>query len=592
MLPVNQLTDPPGAAVAVPAIAASERLCDRLRLQAVRTPDEPACVVLDRAGQETSRTTYGELDLRARAAAAALQRRAEPGERALLAFPAGVDFLAGLFGCAYAGIIAVPVPYPGEGARIGAARLTGIVADATASLALTTEEIAGRPGEYGLDGVHPIAVAQVPPGLAAEFSDPGPRPGIPAFLQYTSGSTSEPKGAQISHRNALASLADIATTIPLDVPDDETLCCVSWLPLFHDMGLAQALMPIIRGGLIVLAAPMSFLLKPASWLTAITRYRAQMSTAPNFAYDLCARLVTDEQKRGIDLSCWRFALNGSEPVRSDTLDRFARAFAGCGFDPAAYVPCYGMAESTFYVSGSRESAGAVTVSVPALEREAVARPPAAGEPGRQVVSCGPVAAAIDARIVDPATGEERPPGRVGEIWVAGGNVAGGYWRRPDERFEARLADGSASSYLRTGDLGFRRGGELYVLGRRDDVIVLDGRNHYPQDIELTVQHSHDALAAGRVAAFGYQCDGRTAVAVVAETATRVRAAVPGTPPVPGQLGRAEVMQRIKAAVSAEHQIRVSQVVLLRPAGLPRTTSGKVRRARCRELFLAGELKTW
>jgi acyl-CoA synthetase (AMP-forming)/AMP-acid ligase II len=592
MTPVDQLAGPSGSAAAVSAIAASERLCDLLRLHAERIPGESACVVLDRAGQETSRTTYGELDLRARAVAATLQRRAEPGERALLATTVGVDFLAGLFGCAYAGIIAVPVPCPGQGARIGVARLTGIVADATASLVLTTEEIAARPAEYGLDGVHPIALAQVPPALAAEFSDPGPQPGTAAFLQYTSGSTSEPKGARISHRNALASLADVVTALPLDVPGGEKLRSVSWLPLFHDMGLAQALVPMTRGGLIVLAAPTSFLLKPAFWLTAITRYRAHLSTAPNFAYDLCARLVTDEQKRDIDLSSWRFALNGSEPVRADTLDRFARAFAGCGFDPASYVPCYGMAESTFFVSGTRGAAAAVTVSVPALEREAVARPPVAGEPGRQVVSCGPAAPAVDARIVDPATCEECPPGRVGEIWVAGDNVAGGYWQRRDERFGARLAGGPASSFLRTGDMGFRRNGELYVLGRRDDVIVLDGRNHYPQDIELTAQRSHDALAPGRLAAFGYQSGGQTAVAVVAETATRVRVAVRGAPPAPGQADPAEIIQRIRAAVSAEHQIRVDQVVLLRPAGLPRTTSGKVRRARCRELLLAGHLKTW
>lgn len=574
----------------ISAAGPPERLSDLLRRQAKRYPHKSACVVLDRHGQVSSTTTYSQLDQRARAVAAAMQRSAVPGERALLAFTTGVDFLVGLFACAYAGIIAVPVPSPGKGATGGEARLAGIIKDAAPSLVLTTPEIAGRPDEYGLGATRPVAVAQVPAALAAQFQDPGQGPDTPAFFQYTSGSTSDPKGVQISHRNALANLVDIATMLP--PPDGQTLRTVSWLPIFHDMGLAQVLYTVFRGGLIVLISPTSFLLRPVMWLETITRYRAHMSTAPNFGYDLCARRVTEEQLRELDLSAWRFALNGSEPVRADTLEFFADTFAAAGFDSAAYVPCYGLAEGTFYVSGRRGASGHLTVSVPALERESVVRAPAGDEPGRQVVSCGPVAAAVDLRIVDPATCLECLPGRVGEIWVTGDSVSCGYWRRPNERFEAKLADGPAGPFLRTGDLGFCRDGELYVLGRLDDVIVLDGRNHYPQDIELTAQQSHQALAAGRVAAFGYPRDDRTAVAIVVETAKRVRVAAAGLAAEPGQLDAADVVRAVRAAVSAEHQIRVTQVILLRPAGLPRTTSGKVQRSRCRELFLADGLKTW
>ena len=567
-----------------------ELLSDLLRLQATLRPLEPACVVLDRHGRASSRTTYGELDRRARAVAAGMQRSAGSGERALLAFTTGVDFLVGLFACAYAGIVAVPVPSPGKGAAGGGVRLAGIIKDATPSLVLTTPEIADRPDEYGLNATRPVAVARVPTELADQFTDPGHGTDSAAFFQYTSGSTGEPKGVQVSHRNALANLVDIGTMLP--PPDGERLRTVSWLPIFHDMGLAQVLYSVFRGGLIVLISPTSFLLRPVLWLETITRYRAHMSTAPNFGYDLCARRVDEEQRRDLDLSSWRFALNGSEPVRADTLDLFASTFAAAGFDSASYVPCYGLAEGTFYISGGRGASGHLTLSVPALERESLVRAPGAGEPGRQVVSCGPVAAAVDLRIVDPARHQECPPGRVGEIWIAGDSVSRGYWQRADGRFGARLVDGSAGPFLRTGDLGFCRDGELYVLGRLDDVIVLDGRNHYPQDIELTVQQSHEALAAGRVAAFGYSRGGGTAVAVVAETAKRVRVAAPGLAAEPGQLDAADVVRAVRAAVSAEHQIRVAQVVLLRPAGLPRTTSGKVQRRRCRQLFLADGLKVW
>ena len=588
----DRLRNQPSKTSLITSDGTCTRLCDLLSQQASRYPAEPACVLLDARGHVTERASYGELDRRARAVAAFLQRRATAGDRALLALPNGVDFLVALFACAYAGIVAVPVPAFGEGLGNGAARLASVIQDAAPAIVLTQADVAARPGEHGLSGSYPVVVGQVSAELAGQFHDPAQGLDALALLQYTSGSTSEPKGVQISHRNLLANLTDLYLTLPLSLAPGDRLRIASWLPLFHDMGLAQVLLPVVTGGMVALTSPMSFLLRPVSWLEAITRYKAHMATAPNFAYDLCARRCTEQEMRELDLSGWRFALNGSEPVRGGTLDRFARTFAGAGFDPAAYVPCYGLAEATVYVSGARGAAERITVSIPGLQRESVARAPDGEEPGREIVSCGPVAEGLDLRIVDPGSCRECPPGGVGEVWLAGDSVSCGYWRRPDERFEGCLADGSAGPFLRTGDLAGRLGGQLYVLGRLDDVIVLDGRNHYPQDIEFTAQQSHPALAAGRVAAFGYSRDEQTQVAVVAETARRIRIAAPGAAAGPDQLDGGDVVRAVRSAVSAEHQIRVAEVVLLRPAGLPRTTSGKVRRKQCRELFLAGGLKTW
>lgn len=575
--------------------AACRRLSDLLRLQAERQPDEVVCVVLDRAGREASRTTYGQLDRWARSVGAVLQDHAAPGDRALLAFPTCVDFLAALFGCAYAGIVAVPVPPPGEGAAASQIRMAGIIDDAKPAIVLTTPEIACQPDEYGVAGVRAVAVADLPCELAGQLEETGQDPENPAFIQYTSGSTSEPKGVAVSHRNVLANLADIGNTVPVTAPEGDRLRCVSWLPLFHDMGLVQVLFPIALGGMTVLISPAWFMVRPTLWLEAITRYSGHIATSPNFGYDLCSQRVPAEKVRDLDLSQWRFALNGSEPVHAETLELFARTFAPARFDPAAFTPCYGLAEGTFFVSGARGATGHVAVSVPALERESAVRPPAAGEPARRIVSCGPVSATLDVTIVDPATSRECGTGKAGEIWVAGDSVSAGYWRRTGGPFGARLADGPPKPYLRTSDLGFLYEGELYVLGRLDDVIVLRGRNYYPQDIELTAQRSHPALEPGRVAAFSYQRGEETVVAVAAETSRRVRIAAPhtaGEGPARGQIDGTEVVQAVRAAVSADHQIHVERVVLLHAAGLPRTTSGKVRRRRCRELFLADELKAW
>jgi acyl-CoA synthetase (AMP-forming)/AMP-acid ligase II len=577
-----------------------ERLPDLLALQARLHPGELACAMLDRTGQETESMTYGDLDRMARAAAAHLLRAAGPGERVLLMLPTCLDFVVGLFACGYAGMVAVPVPYPGTSAASAVARLDGITKDAETGLAITTQDIADQPDRYGLRTVRALALAGIPAEIAGQYRDPGHGADALAILQYTSGSTSDPKGVQITHRNIIANLTEMEASYLPRLPADVRLCQVSWLPLFHDMGVGQVLVSVFRGGSVILMPPTAFMLRPALWLETITRFGAHMSCAPNFAYDLCARQVTGDQIAGLDLSSWQVALNGAEPVRADTLERFAGKFRPAGFNPASLMPAYGLAEATVYVSGKPGANGHLTISAPAVEQDGVIRPPRDAERSRRVVSCGPVSAGFDLRIVDPQTHRECLPDQVGEIWLAGESVSPGYWRRPGDRLSGRLADapppGDAPErrFLRTGDLGFWRDGELYVLGRHDDVIVMDGRNHYPQDIELTVQESHHALAAGRAAAFAVESDGGIAIAVAVETGAKVRladqaaAGTATTTPV----DRTEVIRAIRAAVSIEHQIGVAQVILLRPGGLPRTTSGKVQRKRCRDLLLAGGLNTW
>jgi acyl-CoA synthetase (AMP-forming)/AMP-acid ligase II len=588
-------------ATAADLVSRCERLPDLLAAQARLRPRDLACVVLDRAGQETESVSYDDLDRRARAAAAHLLSGAGPGDRVLLMLPNCLDFVVGLFACGYAGMMAIPVPYPGTSAASAVSRLDGITSDAEPSLAITTADIAGRPERYGLRTVRAVALAGIPGELASEYRDPGTDADAVAVLQYTSGSTSAPKGVQVTHRNFAANLAQQEATYLPRLAAGDRWCMVSWLPLFHDMGLAQVVTSVFRGGPLILMPPTAFMLRPALWLETITRFGAQMTCAPNFAYDVCAQRVTADQLAGLDLSTWQVALNGAEPVRADTLERFVRKFRAVGFDPAAFMPSYGLAEATVYVSGKAGANGQLTISAPAVEQDGVIRPPDEAEQSRQVVSCGPVAAGFDLRIVDPRTHRECPPDRVGEIWLAGDSVSPGYWRRPDDRLSGRLADAvppdavPGQRFLRTGDLGFCRDGELYVLGRHDDVIVMDGRNHYPQDIELTVQESHHALASGRAAAFAIESGGGTAIAVAVETGAKVRIAdqaASGAATTPAPVDRTEVIRAIRAAVSIEHQIGVARVILLKPGGLPRTTSGKVQRKRCRDLLQAGELSTW
>jgi amino acid adenylation domain-containing protein len=526
---------------------------------------------------EEQHLTYAALDQRASAVAAGLQRLGAEGERVLLLYPPGLDYIVGFLGCLYAGATAVPV-YPPRPNR-PMPRLLAIRASAQAKFALAPGALVPRVGAQLGPEVRTAPLEELETGgswLNEEVTED-----TPAFLQYTSGSTAEPKGVVLDHRNLLHNLHLIGDGFSL-TPRDRA---VFWLPPYHDMGLIGGILePLYADYPVVLMAPVSFLQRPLRWLQAISRTRATVSGGPNFAYELCAAQVSEEQKRELDLSSWQVAFNGAEPVRAATLDRFADAFAGCGFRREAFMPCYGLAEATLLVSTGPRSSGAAVrrFDTGELERHRVLE---TGADGRTLVGCGTRQPGHEIAIVD-ASGTPSAPGEVGEIWVRGPSVARGYWNRPEitaATFGAKLAhpgEIDQGPYLRTGDLGFLSGGELFVTGRLKDLLILRGRNHYPQDLEASVETSHAALRSGHGAAFAVEVDGEERLVVVQEVERTRRH---------GDLS--EVVTAIRGALAEEHEVQAHAVALLPPGALPKTSSGKVQRQATKAAFLAGSLDT-
>lgn len=532
--------------------------------------------------------TYGDLDRRARAIAALLHRLGAGGERVLLVYPPGLEFICAWFGCAYAGAVAV-VAYPPHPARMPLflSRTSAIADDARPVAALTTTPI--------LEELP--APATLPPGLRAlrwsvtdtelepppeESSDPPADGDGLAFLQYTSGSTTAPRGVMITHDNLMHNLRAIQDSFWRSSDAGS----VSWLPPYHDMGLIGGILgPLYVGSPVTLLPPLAFVQRPRRWLQAITRFKAAVSGGPNFAYDLCVRQLTPERCAGLDLSSWRVAFNGAEPVNAGTLREFAARFAPYGFRPDAFKPCYGLAESTLLVSSSATTTPPRVESVRQgdLERHRIVPCAADAEDARTLVSCGhPAATTI---IVDPESLQICAAGRVGEIWVSGRSVAPGYWNQPEETertFRACPADtrDAEGPFLRTGDLGFLLEHELFVTGRLKDLIIVDGANHYPQDIERTVGGCHPALDATDCAAFSLDGSEGERLIVVAG----VRGA--------SRLALDELRRAIRAAVSEQHDLRIHDVVCVRRGGIPKTSSGKVQRRACRAAYLSGTLDMW
>ncbi|HEX2163967.1 MAG TPA: fatty acyl-AMP ligase, partial [Thermoanaerobaculia bacterium] len=548
---------------------------DVLRQRAGESPEREVFTWLDDAGAVGARLTWGELDERARAVAAALAQRVPAGERALLLFPPGLDFVVAFCGCLYAGVVAVPA-YPPRGER-SLPRLDAIAGDCRPAAVLTTAALADRVSGW-IAGGGPgsaatlLTIDDLGADAAAAWRRPAVGPDTLAFLQYTSGSTGVPKGVCVTHRNLLHN----EETIRRAFGQSADSVVVSWLPLYHDMGLiGGVLQPLYVGARCVLSSPAGFLRRPVSWLEAIARHGGTTSGGPNFAYELAARKVSDEEREGLDLSSWRVAFNGAEPVRPETLDRFARAFAGCGFRRSVLFPCYGLAEATLFVSGGAVGEGPAVGRFDAAALATHRARPAAD--GRPLAASGRPSAGQRVAIVDGEGGRELPAGEVGEIWVSGPSVAGGYWGRPEETervFAARLAGGEGP-FLRTGDLGFlapAAAGEepqLFVTGRVKDLVILRGRNVYPQDVEATVEAAHPALEAGGAAAFGVDDGGEERLVVACEVRRSVRRS--------GDELWDEVGAAVRQAVFEEHEAALHDLVLLRPGALPRTTSGKVRR---------------
>jgi acyl-CoA synthetase (AMP-forming)/AMP-acid ligase II len=545
------------------------------------------------------------LDRQARAIGALLPSYGTGGERALLLYPTGLEFIAAFLGCLYAGVVAVPVPPPNMAQpQRTLPRLRAITKDAQSSLALTTSSILSKIGSLfvqtpELQTIRWLTTDDIAGGLAQEWQDPGATGNSLALLQYTSGSTTTPRGVMVSHGNLIHNSEHINRAF--EVTADTV--SVTWLPAFHDMGLTNGIIqPLLRGRQCFLMPPQSFLQRPVRWLQAISRYGAAVSGGPNFAYELCVRRVTPEQRESLDLSSWYAAYNGAEPVRADTLKRFAAAFAGCGFRPRFFYPCYGLAEATLIVSGGllREEPILCTANVAALEHNRVVETADLLSNARTLVGCG--RAMLDSRIVivDPHSSLPCPPDVVGEIWVSGPAIAHGYWNRPEETertFQTHLADTGEGPFLRTGDLGFLRDGELFVTGRLKDLIIIDGRNVYPQDIELTVEQSHPAMRPGCCAAFSVDFDEdplAERLIVAAEVERRFQPVSHNGEPPAHSNGRPPldveaVVRAIRRTVAEAHDVRAHMVVLLRAGSIPRTPSGKVQRRVCKASFLNGTL---
>jgi acyl-CoA synthetase (AMP-forming)/AMP-acid ligase II/acyl carrier protein len=547
--------------------------------------DNTAFVFLADGEVEHERLTFIELYRRVAAAAEVLLERAAPGERAILLYPSGTDFIVAFLACLAARIVPVPVSAPHP--KTGLAALRAIALDSGATLLLSTSSLLSKyqpkmAADALLAQLDACDTSGFPVRPVRERMPDGARAEDVALLQYTSGSTGSPRGVVVTHANLIQNHRELEHGFGTD----SRSVIASWLPMFHDMGLGTVLHGPWLGVPCILMSPAAFLQKPVRWLRAISRYGATVSGGPDFAYDLCARRVIAEEKCELDLRSWRAAYDGSEPIRAEVVQRFIREFAACGFRPEVFHPVYGLAEATLMVSAKAplEPNAIVGFSRSGLARGEVAPPaPGDGERGVELVGCGNTWLDTRVAIVDPDTHGTLPDGKVGEIWVQGPSVTAGYWGKPEETratFEARTSDGQGP-FLRTGDLGSLHGGQLFITGRRKDLVIIRGKNHYPQDLEATASSCHPALEPQRAAAVALPREGGAGERLLVVQEVR-RTALAG-------LDAAQVFEALRSAIAREHGVSVDTAVLIAPATLPRTTSGKVRRRTCLLAYLDGSL---
>lgn len=570
----------------VPRWGDGATLVELLRQRALEQPNDRAYTFLIDGEEEGASITYEELDRCARALAVALDRRGAAGERALLVYPPGLEFVAAFFACLYAGVVAVPANPPHSNRQ--APRLDAILADAQAKYVLTTDAMRSRlehrTGTSLLESVDWLVSKEVDQNLATHWSELPAKSDTLAYLQYTSGSTSAPKGVMVNHGNVLHNLAC------LDRAFDHAAgsSFVTWLPHYHDMGLIYGILePVFKGFPCYVMPPTALVQQPLRWLRAISRYRATHSVAPNFAYEHCIRKARPEQLAGLDLTCWNVAINGAEPVRKATLERFIEMFEPYGFRRRAFSPGYGLAESSLMVTGTFKADLPCYLSVRSedLQKNLVIED-REGLPGVQtLVSSGYAVLGTRLAIVDPDSNLECPELSVGEVWVSGKSVADGYWNHPeatDRTFNAYLAETREGPFLRTGDLGFLRDGQLYITGRLKDLIIVAGRNHYPHDIEQAVEDSHPAIRPSCCAAFSTEMDGEERLVIAAEIDHRCKSG----------LDSSSLKRAICQAVTANNDVQPSTVLLLKAGTIPKTSSGKIQRHACRSGFRAGTLELW
>lgn len=549
-------------------------------------PDELAYIFLRDGETDEERVSYREFNRRAAGFASSLVEAVEPGGRALLLLPPGLDYVAALFGCFHAGVVAVSAapPHPKRLHRT-LPRLLAIADDAQAHCVLTTPEIKSVAEPFLGDTQQPLARApwltETTEGDLRENewgSDPRPNSEI-AFLQYTSGSTSQPRGVILTHDHLVGMCRMLSVTWKLTPERDLGF---NWLPPYHDMGLISVMQPIFVGGASVLVSPLSIIKRPMRWLKGISRFGATTSGGPNFAYDLCVERFNPAECEDLDLSSWEIAANGAEPIRASTLDAFVECFGRFGFRRTAFFPCYGLAEATLLVTGIPKEQPPVVMAVSAkgLEQHEV-RDASPGD-STTLVGCGAPDKDHLVAIVDPETLARCPAGRVGEIWVSGPSVTPGYWRREQETSEVFgftiAGETERDRYVRTGDLGMQMDGELFVVGRIKDLLILNGRNIHPHDIELAAESAHELLRTHCSAAFALDGELSSSVGVVVEINPFDGADLD------------VVMSAVRRNIAAELDLQVDLVALCHPGVVPKTTSGKIQRGLCQTLLHNRELE--
>ena len=557
---------------------------DLIENRAAENSGRTAFIFLQNGETKEFEITYGEIAGKARTIGGYLQKMNAFEERVLLLYPSGIEFICAFLGCLYAGAIAVPAYPPRRNRHLE--RINSIIENSESKFILSDKIIKKRTTAVSENSEFLSDLNWIDEqDITDEFENLWQYPNITeqntAFLQYTSGSTGSPKGVIVSHENLLHNESLIKDAFR----QDENSVIVSWLPLYHDMGLiGSVLQTLFSGGKCVLMSPVSFLQHPFRWLKAISDYRATTSGAPNFAYDLCVNRIAPDELKKLDLSSWMTAFNGAEPVNPVTIENFSRHFASAGFKKESFVPCYGLAEATLFVSGNTDSQKESFIEnfdAPELKKNTAVFSEIEGEKTRALVSCGKISGNQEIAIVSPENNERLGTNEIGEIWISGKSVAGGYWKNSEatnEIFNAKINKGDNKNYLRTGDLGFLSDGNLFVTGRLKDLIIIRGRNYYPQDIESTVYQSHKILYHGNGAAFSVtDANGLENLVIVQEADSHFS-------------GDWEtVIDEISKAVSLTHDLQPSAICLVKRLQIPKTSSGKIQRNLCREKYLNDEL---
>lgn len=552
-----------------------------LQKRAISQPNETAYIFLKDGEKQEVKLTYQELANKAYTIASQLQKIVTPGSRALLVYSygEGLEFITAFFGCLCAGVVAVPCHPPQN--RLTTTEVQTRLVSAEAEVVLTESSLSSKlKTQLSKNSLHWIDTDKIDSNKDISWSAPSIDSDTLAFLQYTSGSTGEPKGVMITH----GCLMQNQEMLRLSFRHSKDSIGVGWLPLFHDMGLiGNVIQAVYLGASCVMMSPVSFVQKPFRWLQAVSKYKATTSGAPNFAYELLCDRVTDEQLQHLDLSSWNVAFCGAEPVQLATLKRFAKKFAECGFDSKAFFPCYGMAEATLMITGGDKAFPSVKhLDKVALEENKVLVTEPHNKGVTTIVSAGYPWLDGEIAIVDPDTLIECERDRVGEIWFTSSSVGKGYWKLPEKTEKTFQATLNGKQYLRTGDLGFISDGELYITGRLNDVLVFWGLNHYPQQIEYTVEQAHKGLKANCGAAFSVTVEGKERLVVAQEIDRNHRKS----------LVMDDVVESIRWAVFQQHFVDIYGIVLIKPGRLPKTSSGKVQRSACKEKFLDNTLDVW